>query len=319
MPTRQLMAPLLVPADQHPSAPGHPTRGPLHHPPTGLVPCCTRPCLGVLTPGPAGGGAPPAGPQLAHVSNVRARVQAPALGRRGGRCRPRHRATLERRPGPRDGMPLGARDGHPQGDAAAVGEPAPLGPDLPAIGRMLAHRVPPPAGLGASPRPWPAPPRQGPARQHRPSGPAPSRPGRRRPPSTPGSGDGRHGWHSGPSLAGRALGLRGGGRRRWHPGPGARPRVTGGTRAAAASGAGAAVGGAPTVRRGDAHHAERSPGRHAWRRLLWERSVSPQDTPQEPIGIGSKLDFCPFPQPRMVMKIANHWLSWCNSSNRLYQ
>ena len=55
---------------------------------------------------------------------------------------------LRRLPDHLEVLPIGSRDGEANRDTAAVGEDAPFGADLPAVGRIRAHRFPPKRGFG---------------------------------------------------------------------------------------------------------------------------------------------------------------------------
>jgi hypothetical protein len=84
----QIVAHVLVPADQHATAMAHPTMRTLHHPPTGLVPCFTRDRLGFLASCPHMDGALKRGQQRPHLVIVIALVQAQPLRLFPGRRRP---------------------------------------------------------------------------------------------------------------------------------------------------------------------------------------------------------------------------------------
>src|SRR5262245_38253139 len=218
----------------------------LHHPSTGLVPCFTLDGVGFLAPCPDVGGEPKFRQQLPHLVIVIAFVQTHPL-----RLLQRRHRALDGDTG--DGLldhleVIAVRTFHGEADrhAAAVGEHAPFGAELPAVGRILADLFPPRGGLWSSPRPWPAIPSQCPARRRMPPDLAPTRQGRRRRPPTLGSDGAQNYWNRGLCPAARSIGTRCGGQRRWHPWPGDHRRVGGGTRAGAASVAGAMAGCVPT-------------------------------------------------------------------------
>jgi hypothetical protein len=80
----QIVAHVLVPADQHATATVHPTMRTFHHPPTGLVPCFTRARLGFLASGPHVDGALKRGQQRPHLVIVIALIQALPLQTKRG-------------------------------------------------------------------------------------------------------------------------------------------------------------------------------------------------------------------------------------------
>src|SRR5882724_1338420 len=274
MQKRQIIAHLLVPADQQPPEAIHPAMGPLHHPPTRPVPGFTRDRSGFLTLGLDVGGEPKLGQQLAHFVEVIALIQAHALWLLWGRRRARERDTGARLLDHLEVIPIGPLNGDPQGDAAAVGEHAPFGPELPAVGRILTHLFPPRGALVITPS-MASHSQSMPCKASYSPRPCSQRARKTPPPSTPGSGDGRNCLNRGQCHSGRSIGTQYGGRRRWHPWPDDHRRGAGGTRTGAVSGAGALAGCAPTVRRGSATHAALALGHHAWIRLPGSRSFSP--------------------------------------------
>src|SRR5262245_1094909 len=223
------VAHVLVPAAQHAPDAIHPSRRPLHDPPScldaGLL--CER--LGLFPPRADVGGEATCGQQLPHRRLVLACVPTPPLGGVGGRLRPRAGATRDGRPSPLAIMALRPLPGAADRHATAVGEHAARGADLAPVGRVLAHLCPPHGALGSWPPPARAMPRHSPGRQRLPPRLASTTPGRRPLRSTLERDAGRSSWHRGPSRAAPSTGRRGGARRRWPPAPAAPRRGAAGT------------------------------------------------------------------------------------------
>src|SRR5262245_40008760 len=142
----QIVAYVLVPADQHAPEAIHPTMGAFHHPPPCLETELLLERLGLLAPGPDVGGEPELGEQVADLVEVIAFIQAHPLRPSRGWLWPRDRDTSNGLSGHLEVITIGAFHGEPNGDAAAFGEDAPFGADLPAVGRIPAHLFPPPSG-----------------------------------------------------------------------------------------------------------------------------------------------------------------------------
>src|SRR5215813_10746685 len=241
MQKREIVAHVLVPADQHVPEAIHPINRALHDPPACLQTGFLLARHDLFPPRPDVGREPELGQQLAHLVVI-AFVQAyPLQLLRGGR-RARDGDTAERLPDHLEGMPMGSLDGEANRDAAAFGEDAPFGADLPAVGRILAHLFPPQAELWSSRHPWPATPNQCPLRPRIQPGPWPTMPRRHPPPSILGSGDGRNYWNRGRSHSARSTDSRYVGRRKWHPWLDDHQRGGGDTPTGAASGGEAAAG-----------------------------------------------------------------------------
>src|SRR4029453_4615159 len=309
MQKRQIVAHVLVPADQQSSETVHPTMGPLHHPPASFVAGCMRDRLSFLTPCPDVSGEPKRGQQLAHFIDVIAFVQTHPLWLLGSGRRPLDRDTDDGLLDHLEVIAVRALNGEADRHAAAVGEDTPFGADLPAVGRILAHLFPPRGGLWSSPRPWPATPSQSPARLRTQPDLAPRRPGRPRRLPTLGSGGAPNSWNKGLCPVARSIDTQSAGRRRWYPWLGDHRRGAGGTPAGAASGAGATAGCAPTGRRVSANHAGRSLTRDSSIGLLWQRSFSPQDTRNtaywDRLLIRALIAFF----PRLILTIIDNWFS----------
>ena len=148
---REIIAPVLVPADPHALEASHPTMRALHDPPAGLEAGLLRERLGLCPPRPDVGRAAELSQQLADLVVVIALVQAHPVRRRQGGRRALEREARARRLDHLDVIPLRPLDGEATGDAAAVGEDAPFGANLPALGRRLAHLFPPTRGFGQRP------------------------------------------------------------------------------------------------------------------------------------------------------------------------
>ena len=166
----------------------------------------------------------------------------------------------------------------PIGTPHPSGEHAPLGPELPAIGRILAHLFPPPGGLWSSPRPWPATPSQCPARPR--TQPGPPQKAKKTPAAAhswqrrgaelleqrPVSCQAFH-WHPVRRTKKMAsMARRSSTRGRWHPRGCDFPGGSNGWMRSHNS------SGLRQSRR-------TSPDRHAWIRLLWERKCFPTGYP----------------------------------------
>src|SRR5215210_4131662 len=138
MQKREIVAHFLVPADQHAPEAIHPTMRALHDPPAGLETSLLRERLGLFPPRPDVGREPKLNQQLTYLVVVIALVQAhPLRLRRGGR-RALNRDARERRLDHLEIIPIGSLNSNANGDAAAVGEDAPFGANLPTVGRILA-------------------------------------------------------------------------------------------------------------------------------------------------------------------------------------
>src|SRR5262249_61662359 len=160
------------------------------------------------------------------------------------------------------------------GPAPAVGKDAAFGAELAAVRGILAHLFPPREGLGSSPRPSPAPPRQGPARPQTPRAPVPLRRQRPPPPPTLGNGGGQNYWHRASSRSTPSTGIRCGARKRWPPSLDDHQRGADGILKGAVSVAGATALCAPTMRQVYASLDRVSPGHAASVRLLIGSIVS---------------------------------------------
>src|SRR5262249_42482990 len=90
---------------------------------------------------------------LPHFVIVRAFRQTPPRGGLRRRGWPLHGAGLAGGPRHLKIMPMRSVHGQPDGDTAAVGAPAALGAPWAAVGRLLAHLLPPKGGLGQGPTP----------------------------------------------------------------------------------------------------------------------------------------------------------------------
>jgi hypothetical protein len=167
--TRQMQKPqivprFLVPADQQPPEPVHPTVRALYDPPSCPESGFLLQRLRFLTPGPDVGREPKLGEQVAHLIRVIAFVQAHPLGRRWGWLRPLDGHTFDGLPRHFEVMTIRPSHCEADGHAAAVGEDAPFGPDLPAICGVFADFFPPKGRFGHGPihrEPCPVNPLQG--------------------------------------------------------------------------------------------------------------------------------------------------------------
>src|SRR5499427_10848997 len=100
MKTPQIVAPCLVPADQHAPEAIPPTLRPLHDPPPRPEPGVRLQRLGLFPPRSEVGGEPACGEPVADLVIVIALVPAHPLGRGRGRCRPLEGKTLACLPHP---------------------------------------------------------------------------------------------------------------------------------------------------------------------------------------------------------------------------
>jgi hypothetical protein len=268
MQKREIVTRVLVPADQHAPEAIHPTMRALHDPPAGLEAGLLLERLSLFPPRPDVGREAKLSQQLTDLVVVIPFVQAYALRLRWGGRRARDRDAHERRLDHLEVVPIGPLDSKANGDAAAVGEDAPFGANLPAVGRIPAHLFPPQGAAWSSRRPWLTTPSQCPASHRIPPNPASTTPGRRQRPPTLGNGGAPSYWNRGWCHSGHSTGNRCGGRRRWHPWPGGHRRGTDGTRAGAACAAGVEAGCTPITCQGYANHGERSLDQYSYRSLL---------------------------------------------------
>jgi hypothetical protein len=268
MKTPQIVAHVLVPADQHAPEAIHPTMRPLHDPPPRPEPGVLLQRFGLFPPRSDVCGEPKFGEQAADLVIIIACVQAHPLGRGRGRCRPLDGDTLKSLPHPLEVMPMSPLHRKANGHAAARGEDAALGPDFPAIGRLLADLFPPQGGLWSWRHPSRAMPSPSLSRPHRPPGDSSTALGRRQPPSTLGRGDGRNYGSRCPSPATHSTGSQGGARRKWPPSPAEPRHGADGPPGGVVCAAGAAARYAPTIRQAYANHGGFSRGLHASVRLL---------------------------------------------------
>jgi hypothetical protein len=79
---------------------------------------------------------------------------------------------------------------------------------------------------------------------------------------------------------------------------------------------GPTLGRPPATLRGYGHTAVMVRGQRGCGKGVYSGLSSIMELEGENFQPRSELDCCPFPQPRMVMKIANHGRSWGNSRNR---
>src|SRR5919108_3116851 len=208
MQKRHIVPHFFVPTDQHTPEAIHPAVCALHHPPPCPQPGFLLQGLG-LFPAPSDmGGASKRGEQRTDFLIVIAFVQTHPLRRVWGRLRPLDGDALAGLPCHLEVMAVGAFHGEAERHAAAVGEYTALGPGFATAGGVLAHLFPPQAGLGSSPRPWPATPSQ--CRAVRRSRQGPSSTASKRPQPRPilESDDGRNYWSRDPSQAEHSTGSR---------------------------------------------------------------------------------------------------------------
>jgi hypothetical protein len=109
------------------------------------------------------GGEAKFGQQLSHL--VIALVQMHPQGVVRGQLRPCHGETLDGLPSHLVIMAIRGPHGEAEQQVTTVGEPAALGANLAAVGRVLAYVFPPDGGLWSSPRPSRATPSQSAAKQ----------------------------------------------------------------------------------------------------------------------------------------------------------
>ena len=158
----QVVAHVLVPADQHAPEAIHPTMRPLHDPPSCLVAGLLLERLGLFPRRADVGREAKFGPQVPHLIVVIALVQTPPLGIVWRGLWPRDRDTRDRLPSQLKIMAIRPLHGEADRHAPAVGEHAALGADRAPVGRVLAHLFPPQGALGSWPHPSRALPSQSP-------------------------------------------------------------------------------------------------------------------------------------------------------------
>jgi hypothetical protein len=158
MQQREIVFHLLLPPDEQPPKAVHPGMRALHHPAARPVAWDVALGLHFFAAAPNVRGVAPRVDGFAHRLVVVPFVQAQVL-----RLRRRGLGAFDhdRLQGGVDQfhiMAIGAVHGDAEGQAMAVGQQAPFGPELAAIGRVLADLFPPQVGLWSSRRPSPATP-----------------------------------------------------------------------------------------------------------------------------------------------------------------
>src|SRR5215216_1318641 len=137
---------LLLPADEQPAKAVPPGVRPLHHPAARPVAWDLALRLAFLAAAPNVGRIAPLFHGLAHRVVVVALVPTHVLRPRGRRLGALDHHGLQRGVDPFHLMAIGASYGDPERHPLAVGQHAPCGPKLAAIGGILAHLFPPPRG-----------------------------------------------------------------------------------------------------------------------------------------------------------------------------